>query len=183
MAASVFSTKGFSNKSSMDCSNITALVLHNTLLRCVFKCDCPKNWLHNVLGKRIQDTTGGTLVTDNANFPRWLWRTLVFGRVQRLVCLKRRTLCSESKATPPANPFLCCVVFVLSEVWMRLFSSISLFVVTRGMIHSLNTALYVQNWYVIKLFLLLSSLSRPAIQASYTVYHTALCADSIRVLI
>lgn len=57
----------------MDCSNIYALVMHNTLLHCVFKCDCAKMVavLHNVLGKRIQDTTGGTLVTDNANFPQW----------------------------------------------------------------------------------------------------------------
>lgn len=115
MAASFLSTKGFSNKTSMDCSNIAALVLHNTSRRCVFKCDCAKKLVvsHNVLEKRIQDTTGGALITDNANFLQRLWRTLVFGRVQRVVCLKRRTLRSKSKATPPANPILllCCLCF------------------------------------------------------------------------
>lgn len=110
-----FCTKMFcSNKSSVDCSNITALVLHNMLLQHVFKCDSAKKvvLLHNVLGKRIQDTTGGTLVMDNANFLQWLWRTLVFGRVQRLVCLKRRTRCARVKLHLLLIFSFCCAVIV-----------------------------------------------------------------------
>lgn len=82
-----FSTKALSNESSMDFSNITALVLHNACFDVSLVWLCLKRATY-IRPRTVLDATVGTLVMDSGDFPS-LWRTLVFGRVQRLVCLKK----------------------------------------------------------------------------------------------
>lgn len=88
--------------------------------------------LHNEQETRIQDTTGGTLVMENAIFPVWQSSaSRVFENKK-----KEDTVC-ERNATPPPI-ILSFVVLFSSGLFL---CSFLFFVVTGGITHSLNTNL------------------------------------------
>lgn len=135
--------------------------------------------LHNEQETRIQDTTGGTSVMENAIFPPRLWRTSVFGRVRRLVCLKikkREDAVCERNATPPPI-ILSFVVLFSSGLFL---CSFLFFVVTGGITHSLNTNLSCLEltwaYYAVSVALL-SSFSVD-LKSRLHVYSTGLCCST-----